>query len=60
MVRPWQGRHHVHGIFSLPKQYRPDHLYTARLIILGVTEDFPDISLESESEDGSNAEMGHI
>ncbi len=59
VVQPWQGRHHVYGIFSLPTKYRRDQLYTARLVILGVAEDLPEISPESESEDGNNAEMGH-
>jgi hypothetical protein len=59
VVEPWQGPHHVYGIFSLPAQYRRHHLHTARLIILGVAEDLPAISPESELMDGSKAQVDH-
>lgn len=59
VVQPWQGPHHVYGIFSLPAEYRHDRLYTARLVILGVAEDLPEIGPESGPMDGSNAEVGH-
>jgi len=59
VVQPWQGPHHVYGIFSLPAQYRRDRPYTARLVILGVAEDMLEISPESGSMGESNDEVGH-
>lgn len=59
VAQPWQGSHHVYGIFSLAAQYRRDRLRAARLVILGVAEDLPEISLESGPVSGSNAEVGH-
>jgi hypothetical protein len=35
-VQPWRGPHHVYAVFIVPKQYKFDHLYTAKLRIHGV------------------------
>lgn len=46
MVQPWRRLHYVYGMFSVPDQYRRDHLYTAGLMIQGFIEEFPETSHE--------------
>ena len=48
MVQPWRGPHHVYGIFTIPEQYKFDHLYTAKLTIQGVPTEFQAGSPEDE------------
>jgi hypothetical protein len=52
VVQPWRGPHHVYGLFNVPDQYRRDDLYTAKLMIQGITEEFPEAS--PEGRDGFN------
>ena len=59
VVHPWQGQHHVYGIFSVPDRYRHDRLYTARLRIQGFNEELPDTSPEGGDNDTDRAEPGH-
>ena len=59
VVQPWRGPHHVYGIFTVPDRYWRDRLYTARLIIQGFTEDFPETSPEGGVIDNGRAEPGH-
>jgi hypothetical protein len=59
MVRPWRGPHHVYGIFSVPDKYKRDRLYTARLMIRGLTEDFPESSPEGGDMYNGRADPGH-
>jgi hypothetical protein len=40
VAKPWQGWHQVYARFSIPSQYRYDHLYTATLLIDGIAEWF--------------------
>lgn len=58
VVQPWWGPHHVYGMFSVPDQYRHDRLYTARLIIQGFDEDFPETSPEGGDIYDGGAEPG--
>ena len=48
VVEPWRGPHHVYGIFTIPEQYKFDHLYTAKLTIQGVPTAFLAGSPEDE------------
>jgi hypothetical protein len=59
VIQPWRGRHHVYGLFNVPDQYEHDDLYTARLIIQGIDEEFPEISPEGEDSFDDQAEPGH-
>ena len=59
VVQPWRGPHHVYGIFTVPDRYWRDRLYTARLIIQGFTEDFPETSPEGGVIDNGPADPGH-
>jgi hypothetical protein len=59
VVQPWRGQHHVYGMFSVPDQYRHDPLYTARLMIEGFTEEFPETSPEGGDIFNGRAEPGH-
>lgn len=59
IVQPWRGPHHVYGIFTIPEQYKFDHLYTAKLIIQGVTTEFIAGSPEDEDFYSGQAEPGH-
>ena len=59
VVQPWLGRHHVYGTFSLPDQFRRDHLYTARLKIQGFTAELPDTSLEGGDNYNGQSNPGH-
>jgi len=59
VVQPWRGPHHVYGIFTVPDQYRRDDLYTARLMIEGFTEEFPETSPEGGDIFNGRAEPGH-
>ena len=59
VVEPWRGPHHVYGIFTIPVQYKFDHLYTARLTIQGVPTQFLAGSPEDEDINGGRAEPGY-
>ena len=59
VVQPWRGQHHVYGMFSVPDQYSRDRLYTARLIIQGLTEEFPESSPKGGVIYNDRAEAGH-
>jgi len=59
VVQPWRGRSRTYGIFTVPDQYRRDRLYTARLMIDGFTEEFPETSPEGGVIDNGRAEPGH-
>jgi len=58
MAQPWRGPHHVYGVFSIPDQYGRDRLYTATLMIDGLTEEFPETSPEGRIY-SDRAEPGH-
>jgi len=58
-VQPWLGPHHVYGVFSVPRQYRRDRLYTVRLLIQGIAEEFPETSPEGGELNSGQAESGH-
>jgi len=59
VAQPWRGPHHVYGIFSIPVQYKFDHLYTAKLTIQGVTTEFIAGSPEDEDIYSGRAEPGY-
>jgi len=59
VVEPWRGPHHVYGIFTIPEQYKFDHLYTAKLTIQGVTTEFIAGSPEDEDIYSGRAEPGY-
>jgi hypothetical protein len=59
VVQPWRGSHHTYGIFSVPYQYKRHRLYTARLIIQGFIEEFPESSPEGGVIYDGRAEPGH-
>ena len=59
VVQPWRGPHHVYGMFSVPGQYKYDPLYTARLVIQGLHDEFPETSPEGGLIDNDRAEAGH-
>jgi hypothetical protein len=59
VAEPWRGPHYVYGIFSVPVQYGRDRLYTAKLILQGFTEEFPETSPEAGRIYGSQVEPGH-
>lgn len=59
VVQPWRGPHHVYGLFNVPEQYEREDLYTARLMIQGFTEEFPETSPEGEDIYDDQAEPGH-
>ncbi|HMF84965.1 MAG TPA: hypothetical protein VK598_01290 [Nitrospiraceae bacterium] len=58
MARPWLGPHHVYGIFTIPEQYKFDHLYTAKLRIQGIPAEFKAGSPEDEDIFTVRAEPG--
>lgn len=59
VVQPWQGPHHVYGTFSIPEQYKFDHLYTAKLTIHGIPAEFQAGSPEDEDVFSVRTEPGH-
>ena len=59
VVEPWRGPHHVYGIFTIPGQFKFDHLYTAKLTIQGVPTAFQAGSPEDEDIYSGQAEPGH-
>lgn len=59
VVQPWRGPHHVYGIFTIPEQYKFDHLYTAKLTIQGVPTAFQAGSPEDEDINSGRAEPGY-
>lgn len=59
VVQPWRGLHHVYGIFTVPDQYRRDDLYTARLVIEGLTDEFSETSPEGGDIYNGRAAAGH-
>lgn len=48
VVEPWFGRHHVYGVFTIPVKYKFDHLFTAKLVIQGTSQEFLAGSPEDE------------
>ena len=59
VVEPWQGRHHVYGLFTIPDKYRFDHLFSAKLVIQGVPEEFQAGSPEDAEMSISDKKPGH-
>lgn len=59
VVQPWRGPHHVYGIFTIPEQYKFDHLYTAKLTIQGIPADFQAGSPEDEDIYSGRPRPGH-
>jgi len=49
----------VYGIFTIPEQYKFDHLYTAKLTIQGVPTAFQAGSPEDEDINSGRAEPGY-
>ena len=48
----------MYGMFSVPDQYRRDDLYTARLMIQGFADEFPESSPEGGDIDIGRAKPG--
>jgi len=40
VVRPWQGPHHVYGVFMVPNRYNDDRRYSATLSVRGFDTEF--------------------
>jgi hypothetical protein len=59
VVQPWWGPHHVYGVFSVPLRYKRDRLYTARLMIEGLTEDPSNETPEGEDFSSGPTVPGH-
>ena len=59
VVEPWQGQHHVYGMFIVPDQYGRDRLYRAKLVIQGFSQEFAEVSPEGGDNDNGRAEPGH-
>jgi hypothetical protein len=59
VVEPWLGPHHVYGTFIIPKQFKFDHLYTAKLMIHGAPTEFQAGSPEDEDTDSGQPAPGH-
>lgn len=49
----------MYGMFSVPDQYRRDDLYTARLMIQGFADEFPESSPEGGDIDIGRAKPGY-
>ena len=58
VAEPWLGPHHVYGTFIIPKQYKFDHLYTAKLMIHGTPAEFQAGSPEDEDTHSGQPEPG--
>ena len=48
-----------YGVFSVPLEYKRDRLYTARLVIQGITEESADETPEGEDISSGRADPGH-
>ena len=59
VVRPWQGKHNVYGIFMIPERYNHDRLYATTLKIQGFTARFSAGSAEGKARDNIVVEHGH-
>jgi hypothetical protein len=59
VVQPWLGPHHVYGVFSVPVQYGRDRLYTARLMIQGLSEELPGVTPEGVEALSERVDLGH-
>ncbi|MDH5670379.1 MAG: hypothetical protein OEY86_20450, partial [Nitrospira sp.] len=59
VVQPWRGRHHVYGDFTVPERYKFDHLYTAKLVILGAAAELQAGSAEDEIPNSGRSEPGY-
>jgi hypothetical protein len=59
VIQPWRGPHHVYGVFSVPTQYKFDHLYTAKLAIQGISAEFEAGSPEDEDTYSGRSEPGY-
>lgn len=59
VVQPWQGPHHVYGTFTIPEQYKYDHIYTAKLAIQGIPAEFEAGSPEDEDAYSGRSEPGY-
>jgi hypothetical protein len=58
-VEPWRGPHHVYGTFRVPRSYKFDHLYTAKLKISGLSTGFIAGSPEDADTYHGRAEPGY-
>jgi len=58
VVRPWNGQHHVYGVFRIPQEFKHDRLYSAALSIDGLPANFSAGSPEDEAYDTIAAEYG--
>ena len=59
VVEPWRGPHHVYGIFTVPEQFKFDHLYTAKLTVQGMPTRFTAGSPEDEDVQSVRAHQGY-
>jgi hypothetical protein len=59
VVQPWRGRHHVYGVFTVPLRYKRDRLYTARLMIEGLSEESSDETPEGDDLSSGPTVVGH-
>jgi hypothetical protein len=59
VVQPWRGPHHVYGVFSIPLQYKFDHLFVSKLTIQGIPAEFLAGSPEDEDIYSGQPKSGH-
>ncbi len=56
VVRPWQGPHHVYGVFMVPNRYNDDRSYSATLFVRGFDAEF-DARRSPRRDDGEDAAL---
>ena len=59
VAQPWQGRHHVYGVFMIPERYKRHRLYSVTLRVQGLAPIFSDGSPENEERDNILPEQGY-
>lgn len=59
VVRPWEGRHKVYGVFIIPDQFKRHRRYGVTLRIEGIDCDFLAGSAENEDKDSIVPEGGY-
>jgi hypothetical protein len=59
VVQPWQGQHHVYGMFMVPDRYGRDRLYRAKLVVQGFSQEFAEVGPEGGDNNDGRAEAGH-
>lgn len=59
VVRPWQGRHQVYGLFKVPERYKRHRIYSVILAIEGFEEKYSAGSPDIEEHDNIVPEQGN-